>query len=276
MRWKQFFTPVDAINAVEAKKFIGENRQGSFTLLDVRQPGEYEASHLPGSKLVPLPELKDRLGEIDSGQPVIVYCAIGGRSRVAAQMMSGKNFSKVYNLSGGIKAWQGNIAIGPEDQGMLLFTGEETPEEVLTIAYSLEKGLREFYLMMIPRLADEKAQDLFKKLSDIEINHQTRIYDEYIRLTNNELSMDDFDQKVVSHDLEGGLTTEEYLNLYGTDLTSVQDVIGLAMSIEAQALDLYHRAGENASDQDSKKILQQIALEEQAHLQLLGELMDQL
>ena len=276
MRWKQFFTPVDSMDAVEAKKYIKEHPQGSFTLLDVRQPSEYEAGHISGSKLVPLPELKDRLAEIDSEQPVITYCAIGGRSRVAAQMMAGKNFSKVYNLSGGFKAWQGNSAVGPEDQGLHLFSGKETPEEVLTVAYSLEKGLREFYLLMVPHMKDETSKKLFEKLSEIEINHQKRVFDEYIRMTGYEINRDDFDKKVEDYGMEGGLTTDEYIKLYGSELSSAQDVIGLAMSIEAQALDLYLRSAENISDPDSKKILYQIALEEQAHLQQLGELMNQL
>jgi len=57
----------------------------AFTLLDVRQPGEYDAEHLPGAKLIPLPELGARLSELDAGKPTVVYCAIGGRSRVAAR-----------------------------------------------------------------------------------------------------------------------------------------------------------------------------------------------
>jgi sulfur-carrier protein adenylyltransferase/sulfurtransferase len=44
------------------------------------------------------------LGEIDAQKPTLVYFAIGGRSRVAAQMLAGKGFQEVYNLSGGIKA----------------------------------------------------------------------------------------------------------------------------------------------------------------------------
>ena len=54
MRWKQFFTPVESMDATYAKKFIDESKQGSVTILDVRQPKEYESGHLPGAKLIPL------------------------------------------------------------------------------------------------------------------------------------------------------------------------------------------------------------------------------
>jgi rhodanese-related sulfurtransferase len=57
----------------EAKAYMAEHEEGTFTLLDVRQPGEYENSRIPGAQLIPLPELADRLGELDPDKPVIPY-----------------------------------------------------------------------------------------------------------------------------------------------------------------------------------------------------------
>ena len=57
----------------EAKAFMAEHKEGTFTLLDVRQPGEYEKERIPGAKLVPLPELSDGIREMDPEKPVIVY-----------------------------------------------------------------------------------------------------------------------------------------------------------------------------------------------------------
>lgn len=73
MRWKQFLTPVKSMDTEEAKAYMAEHEEGSFTLLDVRQPGEYENSRIPGAKLIPLPELADRLGELDPDKPIIPY-----------------------------------------------------------------------------------------------------------------------------------------------------------------------------------------------------------
>ena len=73
MRWKQFLTPVKNMDTEEARAYIDNNKEGTFTLLDVRQPGEYEKSRIPGAKLMPLPELTDRLGELDPEKPVIAY-----------------------------------------------------------------------------------------------------------------------------------------------------------------------------------------------------------
>ncbi len=85
---------------------------------------------------------------------------------------------------------------------------------------------------------------------------------------------EEFQADLKRHMLEGALTTEEYLQRFGTDLEKVDEVIGIAMSIEGQALDLYSRAAQRSPDGDNKKILEKIAVEEKAHLKRLGELMD--
>jgi sulfur-carrier protein adenylyltransferase/sulfurtransferase len=199
---------------------------------------------------------------------------VGGRSRVAAQMLAGNGFKDVINMAGGIKAWNSNQAIGSEDLGLQLFTGRESPRETLVVAYSLEEGLREFYVSMIPEVKNENTRQLFEKLATIEIKHQERIFAEYCRITGTDVNRDEFEKKVVVPAMEGGLTTEQYLKLYQPDLEVVEEVISLAMAIEAQALDLYQRASEQASSEESRGTLMQIADEERAHLAQLGKLFE--
>ena len=73
MRWKQFLTPVETMDTQEAKAYMAQQKEGAFTLLDVRQPGEYEKERIPGALLIPLPELSDRLAELDPEKPIIPY-----------------------------------------------------------------------------------------------------------------------------------------------------------------------------------------------------------
>ena len=73
MRWKQFFTPVQSMDAAEGHTFVKAHSPADITILDVRQPGEYENGRIPGSKLVPLPDLNDRLSELDTQKAVIAY-----------------------------------------------------------------------------------------------------------------------------------------------------------------------------------------------------------
>ena len=73
MRLRNLFIPVTDMNTEQLKTFIDSNEEGSFTLLDVRQPSEYETARIPGSKLLPLPSLDDKLNELDPQKPVIAY-----------------------------------------------------------------------------------------------------------------------------------------------------------------------------------------------------------
>ena len=73
MGFKDYFIPAKSMEAEEARRFVAEHREQEFTLLDVRQPGEYEQAHLPGAVLVPLPNLPNRLEELDRDKPVVAY-----------------------------------------------------------------------------------------------------------------------------------------------------------------------------------------------------------
>ena len=274
MRWKQFLTPVKSMNVDQAREYIHKKPPDELTLLDVRQPNEYEAGHLPGARLIPLPDILSRIGEIDARKATVVYCAVGGRSRIAAQMIAAQGFSDVYNLSGGFKAWKGDAAFGAEEKGLELFTGNESVEETLVVAYSLEEGLRSFYLDMQDKVNNSDARNLFEKLSEIEVKHQERILDEYRKITGSSITREEFEKNIVVNALEGGLTTEEYANLFHPDWESVTDIIEVAMSIEAQALDLYLRASERSDEPQSQKVLRQIADEERTHLAQLGKLIE--
>ena len=73
MKWRQFLTPVQSMETEEAKAYMADHREGTFTFLDVRLPGEYEKERIPCAKLILLPELTDRLEELDQSKPLIVY-----------------------------------------------------------------------------------------------------------------------------------------------------------------------------------------------------------
>ena len=191
-------------------------------------------------------------------------------------MLAGKGFENVMNMVGGIKAWDNPVATGSEDQGLALFDGTESPEYTLLIAYSLEAGLRDFYLSMTEKVQAMPVRDLFRKLSDIETKHQDRLFDEYLLVSGKKVDRESFDSQIAVTAVEGGLTTDEYIAMFKPDLESPGDVVSLAMSIEAQALDLYTRASERGADERSKSVLKKIAQEERTHLEQLGLLFNDL
>lgn len=78
-------------------------------VLDVREPEEYtgELGHIPGSQLIPLKELSQRVNELNAymDTPIIVVCRAGVRSTTAAAMLTGMGFLQVSNLKGGMLDW---------------------------------------------------------------------------------------------------------------------------------------------------------------------------
>ncbi len=275
MNWKPFLTPVKSIDSNQARDYLKEKSADEVTILDVRQPNEYASGHIPGARSIPLPELTEQMQQIDPDKPIVVYCASGGRGRMAAQLLLGQGFTDIINVAGGFNLWNSEVAFFGEERGLALFDGVTSVESALAVAYSLEAGLREFYDDMANQVDSDSARQLFHQLSQIEVKHQDRILEQYAEATGETVTREIFESHQVSAVLEGGLTTEEYANLLMPSTDTLADIIELAMSIEAQALDLYLRASRKADNAAGKKALLQIADEEKAHLARLGKLMDE-
>jgi hydroxyacylglutathione hydrolase len=82
-----------------------------FQLLDVRNPGEYQAGHAPGALTTPLARLDEHARSISHDLPIIVICASGYRSSIAASLLEKQGFNNIFNVIGGTSAW---IAAGYE------------------------------------------------------------------------------------------------------------------------------------------------------------------
>jgi rhodanese-related sulfurtransferase len=93
------------VGTLEATQLI--NRRDAL-VLDVREPGEYAAGHIPGAKHVPLGQLASRLKEFEKfkERPVVITCATGSRSGAAISILRKSGFNEAVNLKGGIAAWE--------------------------------------------------------------------------------------------------------------------------------------------------------------------------
>lgn len=98
---------VAEVDALTLKRLLDAGSR--IKLLDVREPHEYDLCHLPGSKLIPLEELQQRMAELDPSEEVVVYCHVGVRSAKAVQFLSSNGFRRARNLMGGIRAWADSV-----------------------------------------------------------------------------------------------------------------------------------------------------------------------
>lgn len=93
---------VDTLEAVQ------KINHADALVIDVREPAEVAQGKIARAKLIPLGELKNRIGELEKykSKPIIVVCRSGSRSAGACGILSKQGFSEVYNLAGGMIAWQ--------------------------------------------------------------------------------------------------------------------------------------------------------------------------
>jgi rubrerythrin len=159
---------------------------------------------------------------------------------------------------------------------MHVFSGEETLEDILVLAYSLEQGLQDFYRLMADRAGDGKAKELFELLAGIEDKHKDRIFEEYSSSASSPLDWERFENQAVAEFMEGGMTTEEYFQHFRMDMNSRADILDMAMTIEAQALDLYRRAADRFQDKEITPFFLRLSDEEKEHLRRLGQLMEEI
>jgi molybdopterin/thiamine biosynthesis adenylyltransferase/rhodanese-related sulfurtransferase len=109
------FREVDAAEAVRL------SREG-FSVIDVREPFEWDAGHVAGATHVPLAEVPGRIAEVapDRDAPLLLYCAVGGRSARAAEYVARLGYTNVVSMKAPITDWK--VKGGPWDEPTPLLT----------------------------------------------------------------------------------------------------------------------------------------------------------
>ncbi|CAM3536877.1 adenylyltransferase/sulfurtransferase MoeZ [Nocardioides zeicaulis] len=88
-----------------------DNGERDFTLIDVREPNEYEINRIPGSVLIPKGEFLNgnALGDLPSDKPIVLHCKSGVRSAEVLAVLKGAGFNDAVHVGGGVVAWVSQI-----------------------------------------------------------------------------------------------------------------------------------------------------------------------
>jgi len=199
------------------------------------------------------------------------------RSRAAAAILSGEGLKEVYSMEGGINAWKGLRVEGLPDSGMAYFAPATRPEELIALAWYLEKGSHIFYSELSQRLTDRAAKDLFKELAVAEERHQATLsglYQDFAGST----STAGFPESVIPSPekgeiMEGGMRVSETLDW--AKGREVKDILDLSISLEAEAYDLHLRMKARLEDPRGKEVFTVLSHEEKDHLDRLSSLLEQ-
>jgi rhodanese-related sulfurtransferase len=94
--------PFSRISVDEAQQML---QRDDVAIIDVREPHEFEAGHIPEAKLVPVASVFARRGELPSHQDIVFVCAAGQRSALACEMAAAAGLTRLFNLEGGTDSW---------------------------------------------------------------------------------------------------------------------------------------------------------------------------
>ncbi len=269
------YKKIETMSAEQTRAWLAGKSEGDFILLDVRQPAEYRSGHLPGAVFIPLPELPDRLKELDPSKPVVAYCRSGNRSRSAAAFLLTEGFTSVYSLDGGITAWNGQVAAGDYREGLYLLEGRKTGEELISLAWSLEEGSRVFYDKAGEMTSDKEAKDLFHSLAGAEEMHKSNIYEAYKMVAPKDSGEDFPDDGALKGIMEGGVPVEDVIDFLKGQGRTVLDAVEVSMELETNALDLYIKMLREIEDKNARRVFASLIEEEKHHLSMLGALLEQ-
>lgn len=94
-----------SVREVSVEDLAAVVREGRDLVVDVREPDEYAAGHVPGARNVPLAEIPAQLDVLRTSGPVYVVCATGGRSMYACEWLHDRGLTSAVNVAGGTKLW---------------------------------------------------------------------------------------------------------------------------------------------------------------------------
>jgi hydroxyacylglutathione hydrolase len=102
--WDAAGLPLERIGQMSVHEL--NERKSSLQVLDVRSPGEWKKGHVPGARHIFVPELRDRMNEIDRNKPTAVYCGSGYRASIATSILKPQGLNELWNVPGSWEAWK--------------------------------------------------------------------------------------------------------------------------------------------------------------------------
>lgn len=97
--------PIPTVDVTEAERRLRDDPDGPI-LLDVREPNEFAEVRAPGAVLIPTSQFSTRVGELPADRPLLVICAMGGRSAAVTGFLVRAGRTDVVNVAGGMDAWE--------------------------------------------------------------------------------------------------------------------------------------------------------------------------
>ena len=259
------------IGVDEARAYMARGREKNYLLVDVRQPDEYAREHIPGAVLIPLGELPSRLGELPPDRDILFYCRSGMRSRGAAIFAGSRprNAGTIYNLTGGMLAWNGQVL---EEMPNLQTFDLDTPEQDLLLrAMDLERGAERFYTGLRERYNAVPWTAGLATLAGAEEMHARMIYRFWAEGETDPPPFETVYAGLGGEVVEGGRPVADLLAMLERHpLTPCRAVLETALAIEYAAYDLSRVMAHRFQGRLLGEVFNSIAEAEREHMRLVA------
>ena len=255
----------------ETRAILDQDKKGEFLLLDVRQPEEYEAGHIPGAILIPLDELEARQKELDRSKKIIAYCRSGRRSMAAAIALCRLGFKDVYHVNGGILNWPYKTISGMPAERPDLITEATDIKDILMLGIKLEKGSWDFYMSAQSRTELPQVRRTFQTLAKAEDGHIKRLYERAMTLLGPGAfaPLEELKRQLKVEHMEGGIEISPALAKVTERFIDEMEALEIALEKEYMSYDFYERTSISLVNPDAKMLLHELALEERKHADTL-------
>ena len=181
-------------------------------------------------------------------------------------------FSQVHSMEGGIQAWNGVMAGGVYDAGLAYFSRASRAEELISLSFALEEGNRVFYERISQDLKEEEAASIFRSMGQAEERHKETLRELHARVSGKGGDPAHLEGMEAGGFLEGGAPLKETLEW--AKGKTLEEILDLAIAMEANALDRYIKMGRTVADERSREVFLALSREEQKHLEQMTSLLD--
>ncbi len=256
----------------EFHRYQDEHHEDKYVLVDVRFPEEYEDEHIPGSRLIPLSELIQRITELPADCDIIFYCNSGRRSRAAALFATSVPFfqNKVYHVTGGILTYFGRTL--PDYPALAVLDLDTPMENLLYSAMNLERGTALFYNAVLDRTGPTPFRATMEELARAEESHARLLYNFWKKDQAAPPPFAEVYAALPGDIVEGGKGLEEQLDrLDGLQESTPQTLLDMILDLEYAAYDLYRAVAEKVRGSAMEEPFLSLAQAEKHHIRLVAE-----
>jgi sulfur-carrier protein adenylyltransferase/sulfurtransferase len=260
------------INVERLREYMTQHEENEYLLVDVRQPDEYAKGHIAGSILIPLGEIPQRMRELPVDKDIVFYCRSGKRSRGAAIFIGSRPYAAgtVFNLTGGILAWDGHLL--PDTPNLKVFDLSGSEQEILLQAMDLERGAERFYAALNKRYAAVAWAQNLAILAGAEEAHARTIYRFWAERQSDPPNFETVYAGLGGDIVEGGFSGAALVAMLEKyPMEPCRATLEMALTIEYSAYDLSRNMAHRFRNQPLEAAFNAIAEAEKEHMRIAAQ-----